>query len=90
MSKAPKTCGSHPPSQLLPKEGGGLMWEMPVATVITWSIEQDITPPWACYGSGKEVDEYLALCCIHPFPTSLQLLLVMVYISNIIRNIVIF
>ena len=44
-------------------------------------IEQDITPLWACCGSGMEVDEYLALCCIHPFPTSLQLLLVMVYIE---------
>ena len=53
-------------------------------------IEQDITPLWACCGSGMEVDEYLALCCIHPFPTSLQFLLVMASISNIIRNIVIF
>ena len=40
----------HPNS--FQRRGGGLMWGMPVDTVITLGIEQDISPLRACYGLG--------------------------------------
>ena len=54
MSKAPKTCGSLPPSQLLPKERGGLMCAVSASGHSHHlGAEQDVTPVWACFAQVR-------------------------------------